>query len=96
MQQKKKLGALRRVEFIWCNRDTGSFEWFQTLLKSLEVRFGSSFVEGLEADHRLLQAQTDPDFLRISMYLTAKIDIDTMNNIAINGTPSSPLPREHR
>ena len=37
MQQKNKLGALRRVEFIWVNRDTGSFEWFQTLLKSLEV-----------------------------------------------------------
>lgn len=36
MQQKNQLGALRRVEFIWCNRDTGSFEWFQSLLKSLE------------------------------------------------------------
>lgn len=36
MQQKKKLGALRRVQFIWINRDTGSFEWFQSLLKQLE------------------------------------------------------------
>ena len=36
MQQKNKLGALRRVEFIWTNRDTGSFEWFQSLLKNLE------------------------------------------------------------
>ena len=36
MQKKGKLGALRRVEFIWINRDTGSFEWFQALLKQLE------------------------------------------------------------
>jgi NADPH oxidase len=36
MQQKRKLGALRRVQFIWINRDTGSFEWFQSLLKQLE------------------------------------------------------------
>lgn len=36
MQQKNKLGALRRVQFIWINRDTGSFEWFQSLLKQLE------------------------------------------------------------
>jgi hypothetical protein len=36
MQKMNKLGALRRVEFIWINRDTGSFEWFQSLLKQLE------------------------------------------------------------
>lgn len=36
MQKKGKLGALRRVEFIWINRDTGSFEWFQALLRQLE------------------------------------------------------------
>lgn len=36
MQQKRELGALRRVQFIWVNRDTGSFEWFQALLKQLE------------------------------------------------------------
>lgn len=36
MQKQNKLGALRRVEFIWINRDTGSFEWFQALLKQLE------------------------------------------------------------
>lgn len=36
MQKMNKLGALRRVEFIWINRDTGAFEWFQALLKQLE------------------------------------------------------------
>lgn len=66
MQQKGKLGALRHVEFIWVNKDTGAFEWFQTLLKKLE------------------EAQTDPNFLRISMYLTGKMDEDTITNIAIN------------
>src|SRR5438105_4747766 len=28
---------LRRVEFFWICRDTGSFEWFQSLLKALEA-----------------------------------------------------------
>ncbi|CAB4384688.1 unnamed protein product [Rhizophagus irregularis] len=28
---------LRRVEFFWICRDTGSFEWFQSLLKTLEA-----------------------------------------------------------
>ncbi|KAL8292839.1 hypothetical protein RQP46_000533 [Phenoliferia psychrophenolica] len=68
MQQKNQLGALRRVEFIWTNRDTGSFEWFQTLLKNLE------------------NAQTDPNFLRISMYLTSKVSEDMIQNISINGS----------
>jgi NADPH oxidase len=27
---------LRRVEFIWSCRDTGSFGWFQTLLEEIE------------------------------------------------------------
>jgi NADPH oxidase len=66
MQQKNKLGALRRVEFIWINRDTGSFEWFQTLIKNLE------------------DAQTDPNFLTIRMYLTGKLSEDVTNNIIVN------------
>jgi NADPH oxidase len=36
MQKKRKLGALRRVVFIWLNRDASSFEWFATLLRQLE------------------------------------------------------------
>lgn len=32
------------------------------------------------------QAQTDPNFLTISMYITQKFDEDTINNIALNGT----------
>lgn len=35
-QRSGKLGALRRVEFIWSCRDTGSFGWFQTLLEEIE------------------------------------------------------------
>ncbi|ORY89731.1 ferric reductase NAD binding domain-domain-containing protein [Leucosporidium creatinivorum] len=75
MQQKRQLGALRRVHFIWCNRNTGSFEWFQTMLKKLE------------------EAQTDPDFLCINMYLTQKMDQDMITNIAINdaGNEFDPL-----
>jgi len=36
MAQQNKLGSLRKVEFIWINRDTGAFEWFAALLKELE------------------------------------------------------------
>lgn len=59
---------LRRVEFIWICRDTSSFEWFQTLLSSLERQGGSRSSE----------------FLRIHTYLTQKLDADTAQNIVLN------------
>ncbi|KAA8575426.1 hypothetical protein EYC84_004591 [Monilinia fructicola] len=54
---------LRRVEFIWVCKDTNSFEWFHTLLASLEAQ-----------SH---EAATQPgndgqEFLRIHTYLNAK------------------------
>ncbi|KAK4054371.1 hypothetical protein OIO90_003604 [Microbotryomycetes sp. JL221] len=68
MQQQRKLGFLRRVQFIWVTREVEHFRWFHKLLDDLE------------------QIQTDPDFLRINMYLTQVIDEDTIANIAINET----------
>jgi NADPH oxidase len=35
-QQSHKLGALRRVLFVWINREAENFEWFNALLKNLE------------------------------------------------------------
>jgi len=35
--QNSRPSKLRRVEFFWICRDTGSFEWFQSLLKTLEA-----------------------------------------------------------
>ncbi|GAA5988272.1 hypothetical protein JCM5350_002838 [Sporobolomyces pararoseus] len=35
-QQKHELGALRRVLFVWINREAENFEWFNSLLKNLE------------------------------------------------------------
>ena len=35
-QQKNQLGALRRVLFVWINREAENFEWFNSLLKNLE------------------------------------------------------------
>ncbi|SCV69961.1 BQ2448_1355 [Microbotryum intermedium] len=69
-QQRKELCALKRVRFIWLNRDTGSFEWFHTLLTQLE------------------EAQTEPDFLRISTFLTGHMDDDTIHNITIHDLDS--------
>ncbi|KAG9288770.1 hypothetical protein G9A89_023067 [Geosiphon pyriformis] len=35
--QHGRSSKLRRVEFFWICRETGSFEWFQSLLKTLET-----------------------------------------------------------
>lgn len=59
---------LRRVEFIWVCRDISSFEWFQTLLSSLERQGGRG----------------SSDFLRIHTYLTQRLDVDTAQNIVLN------------
>ncbi|KAJ8114575.1 hypothetical protein OPT61_g3584 [Boeremia exigua] len=70
---------LRRVEFIWVCKDTSSFEWFQTLLSSLEAQSSGS---------------SDGDqFLRIHTYLTQKMDANTAQNIVLNsvGTDKDPL-----
>ncbi|KAL7411134.1 ferric reductase NAD binding domain-containing protein [Mrakia frigida] len=72
-QRKGNLGSLRRVEFIWICRDTGSFGWFQNLLEEIE------------------KSQTDPNFLRISLYLTQKLSTDAMYNIALNNDEFDPL-----
>ncbi|KAL8827479.1 MAG: hypothetical protein Q9191_003155 [Dirinaria sp. TL-2023a] len=73
---------LRRVEFIWVCKDTSSFEWFQTLLSSLEAQ-------------SLARAETahEPEFLRIHTYLTQRLDVDTIQNIQLNtvGAACDPL-----
>lgn len=73
---------LRRVEFIWVCKDTTSFEWFQTLLSSLEAQSASA------AD-----MAGGPEFLRIHTYLTQRLDTDTATNIYLNsvGTEIDPL-----
>ena len=65
---------LRRVEFIWVCRDTSSFEWFQTLLSSLEAQSATA-AEGSGAG---------PEFLRIHIYLTQRLDINQTANIYLN------------
>lgn len=73
---------LRRVEFIWVCRDTTSFEWFQTLLSSLEMQSSeSSGVPGLST--------AGNEFLRIHTYLTQRIDVDTAQNIVLNSVGAS-------
>ncbi|KAB8305032.1 hypothetical protein EYC80_004337 [Monilinia laxa] len=75
---------LRRVEFIWVCRDTNSFEWFHTLLASLEA----------QSQEAAAQPGNDgQEFLRIHTYLTQKLDIDTAQNIVLNsvGADVDPL-----
>jgi NADPH oxidase 1 len=73
---------LRRVEFIWICKDTSSFEWFQTLLFNLEKQSAMAAT-----------AFGGPDFLRIHIYLTQRLDADTTANVYLNsvGTELDPL-----
>ncbi|RSL92961.1 hypothetical protein CEP52_013517 [Fusarium oligoseptatum] len=75
---------LRRVEFIWVCKDTGSFEWFQTLLASLEEQ---------STEAARVPGSTGVEFLKIHTYLTQKLDIDTAQNIVLNsvGAQTDPL-----
>ncbi|KAL5596658.1 hypothetical protein BROUX41_006648 [Berkeleyomyces rouxiae] len=66
---------LRRVEFVWVCKDTSSFEWFQSLLSSLEMQASAGGAEG-------------DGFLRIHTYLTQKLDANTAQNIMLNSVGS--------
>ncbi|KAF8457276.1 ferric reductase NAD binding domain-containing protein [Terfezia claveryi] len=71
---------LKRVEFVWVCKDTTSFEWFQSLLASLESQAKKEAPGGSE-------------FLKIHTYLTQRLDADTAQNIVLNsvGTNLDPL-----
>lgn len=71
---------LRRVEFIWVCRDTTSFEWFQSLLMSLEA-------QSMEAASR--PGSGGSEFLKIHTYLTQKMDVNMAQNIVLNSVGSS-------
>jgi len=75
---------LRRVEFIWVCKDTNSFEWFQTLLSSLEQQ---------SSEAARVPGSSGVEFLKIHTYLTQKLDMDTTQNIVLNsvGADVDPL-----
>ncbi|KAI9824699.1 MAG: hypothetical protein M1826_007277 [Phylliscum demangeonii] len=92
---------LRRVEFIWVCKDTTSFEWFQTLLSSLEAQSSDAAAAASTTTsqptgepHRAgYRADGGAEFLRIHTYLTQKLDADTAQNIVLNsvGADKDPL-----
>jgi NADPH oxidase len=65
-------------------KDTGSFEWFQTLLSSLEEQSNEA---------ARMPGSSGVEFLKIHTYLTQKLDIDTAQNIVLNsvGAQMDPL-----
>jgi NADPH oxidase 1 len=73
---------LKRVEFIWVCKDVTSFEWFQTLLSSLEAQSQA------EADNNP-KGSENTEFLKIHTYLTQRLDADTANNIVLNSVGAS-------
>ncbi|EHY60443.1 hypothetical protein HRR83_000203 [Exophiala dermatitidis] len=64
---------LKRVEFLWVTRSIESFEWFQTLLSSLEQQSAAA-----------AESVGGPEFLRIHTYLTQRVDANTAANIYLN------------
>ncbi|XP_053128599.1 NADPH oxidase 5 isoform X6 [Hemicordylus capensis] len=60
---------LRKVDFIWINRDQTSFEWFVSLLTQLEIN----------------QADEDPDdrFLEMHLYMTSALGKNDMKAIGL-------------
>ncbi|XP_057185831.1 NADPH oxidase 5 isoform X3 [Triplophysa rosa] len=60
---------LRKVDFIWINRDQKSFEWFVSLLTKLEMD----------------QADEDPEgrFLEMHMYMTSALSKNDMKAIGL-------------
>ncbi|KAL2435070.1 NADPH oxidase 1 [Exophiala dermatitidis] len=64
---------LKRVEFLWVTRSIESFEWFQTLLSSLEQQSAAA-----------AESVGGPEFLRIHTYLTQQVDANTAANICLN------------
>ncbi|KIV97047.1 hypothetical protein PV10_00849 [Exophiala mesophila] len=73
---------LKRVEFLWVTRSIESFEWFQTLLSSLEAQSAQA-----------AETVGGPEFLRIHTYLTQRVDANTAANIYLNtvGNAVDPL-----
>jgi hypothetical protein len=93
MQQQNRLGALRRVHLVWIVKDTESMGWLTAVLRQLEkVRgferpspdFASLLNHPTTAETP--QAQSDPDFLRISLYLTQRVSPATLANITVHAT----------
>lgn len=75
---------LRRVEFIWVCKDSGSFEWFQTLLSSLETQSKAA---------NQLPGSSGIEFLQIHTYLTKSLSEDETHNVILNtvGARTDPL-----
>ena len=59
-----------QVDFFWINRDQNSFEWFITLLDSLER----------EQDNA---ADTENKFLQFHLYITTALEKSDMRGLAL-------------
>jgi hypothetical protein len=60
---------LRKVDFVWINRDQKSFEWFVNLLSELEITQA--------------QLKEEERFLDIHMYITSALDKSDMKAIGL-------------
>ncbi|KAJ6566462.1 ferric reductase NAD binding domain-containing protein [Mycena capillaripes] len=67
-----KPSTLRRLEFIWIARDFESLGWFSSVLCEVEAAAAAATAAG------------GPDFLRIKVYLIARLKDETVWNLAVN------------
>ena len=74
---------LRKVDFIWVNRDQKSFEWFLNLLSQLEA-------EQQEQDGEMSR------FLEMHMYVTSALEKTDMKAVALQMAFDLVYEKEHR
>ncbi|GAA5960114.1 hypothetical protein JCM3765_002476 [Sporobolomyces pararoseus] len=77
-QHKHGLGALRRVMFIWINREAENFEWFNALLKNLEKAQSDPHFLTIQI---YLTKQVDADTINNLAIHSSDTDLDSLTNL---------------
>ncbi|OMJ14907.1 Superoxide-generating NADPH oxidase heavy chain subunit A [Smittium culicis] len=77
------VSSLQKVYFIWTQKETESFEWFQDLLMAIEeeeiLEFGA-----LDSHSSLNQFSTNKNFIEFQIHLTKKFNRYQIGNVILN------------
>ncbi|KAI9471476.1 NADPH oxidase B [Coemansia mojavensis] len=82
---------LRKVYFIWTQRDTKSFEWFQDLLKAIEEEDEARMdMTAYDGSTQSLNRRAD-SMIEIHTYLTGKLSYAQMTHVHMNVGEVDPI-----
>ncbi|KAJ1989724.1 hypothetical protein GGI25_004750 [Coemansia spiralis] len=84
---------LRKVYFVWVQRDTKSFEWFQDLLKAIEEEDDARMEFDVESSTYSLSRKSSSDdrMIEIHTYLTGNLSYAQMTHVHINFGEVDPI-----